>query len=426
VLVPIRASDRFLGLIAGALTMETIAQSVISPLLDVNLPFQLRDQRGALLWGRNQERLAGVETTTLPVTIGSNRWSLHIPATAIMGYSQIRLYDWLAIPFDWLTLVIGGAIIMVVTLGTSLLNRQGRLLEDKNQQIAQLNQAIQTHADQLEEEVARRTAELRKREQELRESYEQLKQAQAQLLQHERLSTIGRMSAVIAHELRNPLAALCTAAEELTHAVQLSGDHQILLDIISSQSLRLNQIINDTLSFTKPVLLEKTPTDVHQTIDRVIASLESEGRSRTRVTISKRYDASVPPLLTDQYRMEQVLWNILLNAVQSLPESRGTVQVGTTWHASGIDGVTSPCVEISVTDSGSGIPADHLDRIFEPFHTTKSRGTGLGLAIARRIVEAHGGRIRVDTEVNRGTTISVLLPSVTPEDADVHRAPLRF
>jgi signal transduction histidine kinase len=420
VFVPVQAGGQCLGLIAGTLTTATIGRDLIDPLLDANVPYQLEDQHGTLLWGRNQARLSGMKIATLPVAIGDSRWQLRLPTTALIQYSKVRLYDWLMIPFDWLTLFIGGAIIMVITLGTSLLNRQGRQMEDKNRQIARLSQTVQRHAEHLEEEVARRTAELRKAEQELRQSYEELKRAQAQLLQHERLSTIGRMSAVIAHELRSPLAALCTAADELSQTLQLSGDHQILLGIISSQALRLNQIINDTLSFTKPVALHKTEVDIHQVIDRVITSLNGDGRRRPGAAIWKRYSETIPKLSVDESRVEQVLWNILLNAIQSLPGGQGSVQIVTAWHPAEAGTMSEACAEISVVDSGSGIPPEQLERVFEPFHTTKAQGTGLGLAVARRIVEAHGGLIKIESEVNRGTKMSILLPYHGQENAGVH------
>ncbi|RMG50277.1 MAG: hypothetical protein D6723_12535, partial [Acidobacteria bacterium] len=274
------------------------------------------------------------------------------------------------------------------------------------------------YTERLELEVRKRTHELEEAERELRRSYEQLKQTQQRLIEHERLSTIGKMSATIAHEIRNPLSALHAAAQELKESLTLPEEYQELLDIITSQSARLSKIIQNTLTFTRPVTLEKREVDLHHFIDHLLSSLRGDARFQNGIRLSKSFDVNVPPVYIDPDAVEQVLWNILINAVQAIRRGDGHVEILTRWLPHGINGLDGPAVEIAVRDNGVGIPETQLEKIFEPFHTTKTQGTGLGLAVARRIIEAHGGHIEAESQVNRGTTMRIVLPVGSPERRD--------
>jgi signal transduction histidine kinase len=540
------------GLVEGVFSSHTITRDVINPLLESDMPYQLENGDGIIIGGQHQKELEAVPPLIMPIDIGGTQWTLRFPASIILQHAGVRIYDWLTIPYNWLTLMFGLGIIAVLTFGTLGLNRQSKKLEQKNQEIARLYETIQfslqqtedeyrriemilesvpagvcvieaesgkvvianrnattlfgqpltsgtvvpilsesyalcqpsgepypladlpigkavlggissvtddvtlvrpdgekinllmgaapisTSEDQatqqivlvfqditekvkleqqlqhytghLESEVRRRTRELEQTERELRLSYEQLKQTQERLIEHERLSAIGKMSATIAHEIRNPLSALHAAAQELKEGLDLPEEYQELLEIITSQSTRLSKIIQNTLTFTRPISLEKNMVDIHTVIDRLLVSLRGDSRFQNGIQLSKQYSSDLPSLLIDPDAIEQVLWNILLNAVQAIRHNKGQVQVLTKWLPNGLNGFSNPCVEISVTDNGVGIPTAQLSKIFEPFHTTKAQGTGLGLAVARRIIEAHGGAIKADSQIDRGTTMKILLP----------------
>jgi len=553
VFIPILTEQGAAGLVQGVFSTSTITRDVIDPLVAADLPYQLEDSDGTVIGGQHEQELETSPPITLPIKMGDTTWTLKFPVSTILQNAGIRIYDWVTIPYNWLTLMFALGIIAVLTFGTLGLSRQSRKLEQKNQEIARLyetiqfslqqtedeyrriemilesvpagvcvieaesgkvvianrnastlfgeflspgsvvpilsesyalcqpsgepypladlpigkavlggissvtddvtlvrpdgekinllmgaapisssddqatqqivlvfqditekvklEQQLQHYTERLELEVRKRTAELEQTERELRISYEQLKQTQERLIEHERLSAIGKMSATIAHEIRNPLSALHAAAQELKEGLTLPEEYQELLDIITSQSTRLSKIIQNTLSFTRPISLEKTEVDIHNLIERLLTSLRSDARFQSGIQISKRFATDLPPLLIDPDAIEQVLWNILLNAVQSIRHSNGQVQLVTNWLPHGLNGLSRPCIEIVVTDNGVGIQATQLSKIFEPFHTTKAQGTGLGLAVARRIIEAHGGIIKAESQVNLGTSMRIILPA---------------
>jgi signal transduction histidine kinase len=240
----------------------------------------------------------------------------------------------------------------------------------------------------------------------LREQYvryrklaEELAKTEAAFRRADRLAALGQLSAGLAHELRNPLTTIRSSAELL--ARNLPEGNELAAEMagfISSEVDRTNSLVTRFLDFARPLALGKEPTDVTRTIDRAIQQVE---RENSTVPIAREYSPDASPIPIDSEMMERVFYNLILNAVQaSDPGSTVTVR---THHA-------HPYAEIDVIDHGVGIPKDQTESIFNPFFTTKPTGTGLGLPIVAKIVDEHGGKLTVESELGKGSTFRVLLP----------------
>ncbi len=181
------------------------------------------------------------------------------------------------------------------------------------------------------------------------------------------------------------------------------------MDIVLRESDRLDAIIRDFLQFSRPPHLVRVPTDVTGMLDEILLMLSNhsgvQGTETQRVEIRRVAGEPTVKADVDPAQMRQALWNLCLNAVEAMPQG-GELRVG----AHTIPGVGPDPVEITVEDTGAGITAAALTQVFEPFFTTKPQGTGLGLAIAHRIVEDHGGEIRVQSEAWRGTRFTISFP----------------
>jgi signal transduction histidine kinase len=241
----------------------------------------------------------------------------------------------------------------------------------------------------------------------LAEANENLQKAEAAATRSERLAALGQLSAGLAHELRNPLGTMKTSAEMLLQNVP--SDNEIACEMaqfISSEVDRTDSLITRFLDFARPLALRSERADVGQVIDRAIEEIDRH-RPPFDVTIYKNYSPDIRLFRFDPELMQRVFYNLILNAIQASPP-QGSVTVKTR----PINGT----VEIAVIDRGSGIAKNHLENIFNPFFTTKSKGTGLGLAIVSKIVDQHGGKIAVESEAGSGSVFRVYLP--TREDTE--------
>ena len=234
-------------------------------------------------------------------------------------------------------------------------------------------QEIQEHRERLERIVDTRTTELG--------------QARNSLVQSEKLASIGRLAAGVAHELNNPLTSILMNVNLL---MEDAGDRPALraeLQRVSEDTVRCKRIIDDLRDFSRPQELAIAPTDVNAQVRDALAQLARSTRLQG-IDVSFEAGTGIPPVPCDPARMEQVLGNVLVNAAQAMPQG-GRLTVATALQ----EGV----VEISVRDTGPGIPEAIRGRIFDPFFTTKPQGTGLGLSIVYRIMEAHGGKVAVQS-----------------------------
>jgi signal transduction histidine kinase len=254
----------------------------------------------------------------------------------------------------------------------------------------------------------------------LRERERQLEEKQAALVRAERLAAIGRISAQITHEVRNPLTSIGLNTELLEEAIAEapldppSGQEaRQLIRAIGREVDRLSEITEQYLRFArfpKPVLAPADPNDLLEEL----LDFQEEELARAGVKLVRELAAACPAVVCDQAQLRQALLNLLRNAREALVHG-GTIRVETRPL------VTQ--VEISVADDGPGIPPDALEHIFDPFFSTKDRGTGLGLALTQQIISEHGGEIRCDSEIGRGTRFHIRLRRA-PESSSPTPAPL--
>ena len=229
----------------------------------------------------------------------------------------------------------------------------------------------------------------------------------------ERLATMGELAASLAHEIKNPLAGIDGAIQVMADELpDTDSRKEIMLEVLS-QVRRLDKTVRDLLAFARPGRPDVAPCDLHRVLDRTLLLVAGDPEAK-RVRVMRNYREDLPRLEADGKQLGQVFLNLILNAVQAMPDG-GQVRIGTTLRGAGGGNGAGPLpagaeVEVEIADDGPGIPAHLRDEIFKPFVTNKHRGTGLGLSVSRRIVEDHGGRITVECPPGGGTTFRVVLP----------------
>jgi len=226
---------------------------------------------------------------------------------------------------------------------------------------------------------------------------------QESLRRTEKLAALGQMSASVAHEIRNPLGIIKATSDVIKSKYEDRDEKDELFDYIGAEVNRLNNLVNDFLSFAREISLKKSPVDVRDLLQKVIDAYGREVDSEN-INIILKADENPARLVIDEEKIRQVIYNLLLNARQAM-EGEGDIEVMLRQQ----EMKNKQYMRICVTDTGPGIEGD-VERIFEPFYTTKSSGSGLGLAISRQIVEKHGGWIDVETRIGTGTTMTIYLP----------------
>jgi two-component system sensor histidine kinase PilS (NtrC family) len=229
-----------------------------------------------------------------------------------------------------------------------------------------------------------------------------------QVRRQERLATVGSLAAGIAHEIRNPLAALSGSVQVLRGEIELKEDNKRLMDIVVRETDRLNTIITGFLEYARPKTTLTERIDLKSMLDETIMLIKNSRAYGDSIRINVAVDANIA-LTGDAQRLRQVFWNLLINSCQAM-QGGGTIAISAV-PFSFVDDDTVWC-ELNVSDTGQGIAREYLEKIFDPFFTTKTGGTGLGLAIVYRIIEEHGGTISVESELGRGTSIKIRLPMV--------------
>lgn len=228
-----------------------------------------------------------------------------------------------------------------------------------------------------------------------------LQEAEAAVRRSERLAALGQLSAGLAHELRNPLGTIRASAEMLRKNIpEENAMARELTGFIAGEVDRTNSLVSRFLEFARPLEPKLQQADLSEVIDRAVARLERDAANHP-VSVHKNYSPDIPPFPLDAELMEGVIYNLALNAAQATAPG-GAITVKTR--------PVDDLVELSVIDRGSGIDPKHLESIFNPFFTTKADGVGLGLAIVSKIVDAHGGKMAVESELGKGTVFRVFLP----------------
>ncbi len=258
------------------------------------------------------------------------------------------------------------------------------------------------------QELGRSTLELGTRTRELRRSYEELRAAQEELVKKEQLAAVGELAAVIAHEVRNPLAIIANAVAGLRRQAIRREDHDVLLAILDEETSRLNRLVTDLLRYARPVNIQRSHIALADLLERALA-LASTGTKTIRTEL--KMEAHEGRLWGDANLLRQVFDNLIDNAVQAMA-SGGVLTVRV--RAATEDGADGLAVDI--IDTGEGMDTQVRSRALDPFFTTRPSGTGLGLAIVDRIVDAHGGHLAIDSRAGEGTTVTVFLPHGSPSE----------
>lgn len=248
-------------------------------------------------------------------------------------------------------------------------------------------EAIKRYSEHLEELVEERTRELKK--------------SQERLLISERLTAIGELATMVAHDLRNPLTSIRTAGYYIKNVCPHHVDAECkttreMLDVIEQETLFADNIINDLLDFAAKRPLQKKKQNINKLVEVSLMLSNIPEKIKVKRKFARK---AIAPI--DAKQLERVFLNLTKNAVQAMPNG-GKLTIKTS--------ETKDHIEITFTDTGVGIPEGNMSKIFTPLFTTKAKGIGMGLVICKRIVEQHGGTINVKSKVGKGTTVTIKLP----------------
>jgi signal transduction histidine kinase len=271
----------------------------------------------------------------------------------------------------------------------------------------ELNLASHIESGSDPEEIQQITQAINRLGEALKANIQREKQIESQLRHAERLASLGRLVAGVAHEVRNPLATIRLRVQMCRRDVdnpQVKESCSVALKEIE----RLNGIVSRLLNFARPVQLHIERADLRNLIEERMESFRDWAHQR-RVTLSTELLQSNVPLQLDKDRMAQVFDNVIQNAIEAMSEEGGTLCVTLAPEPNPTDNVSGVCVEFR--DTGKGMKSSIVSHVFDPFFTTKPSGTGLGLSICHELVQAHGGKIQVDSEEGRGTSVRITIPA---------------
>jgi two-component system sensor histidine kinase PilS (NtrC family) len=237
----------------------------------------------------------------------------------------------------------------------------------------------------------------------------QVRDLEEEVRRREWFAKIGEMSAGMAHEIRNPLGGMAGALQMLRREPTLDADNARLMDIATREATRLNTIVTEFLRYSRPPDLNLKECDLRELVNETVALIRHDGQVQETQEVVLRQDEDIPLIQADPDKIKQVFWNLAMNALQAMP-SGGTLTIATGCRRVTSGKRSGDIVEVVMQDTGTGIKKEDLNKIFFPFFTTKKDGSGLGLATAQRIVDQHGGWIRVESEEGTGTRFAVCLP----------------
>ena len=261
-----------------------------------------------------------------------------------------------------------------------------------------MEEKVKEYARVLEDRVHERTKELQ-------EAYKQLKDAQNQIIQSEKMASLGRLVAGVAHEINNPLDGIQNSIHNIIRNPNDQSKNIIYLNLIIENIKRIEAIVKQLLSYARARSYRMEVFSLKESIEKSLLLLEYR-LSRSGIEVIKDFSEDDVQVWGDGNHLQQVIMNILMNAIDAMPNG-GELQIE-------IKEENQKWARIAIRDTGIGIPKDDLTRIFDPFFTTKEvgKGTGLGLAVSLGIIEEHGGKIKVKSELGKGTTFSILMPLI--------------
>jgi len=312
------------------------------------------------------------------------------------------------VTFGGIGLVISGALLILVIRPVSTLRQRMGALQnqlagvEKGQAVIFTTLEPSPRNDEISDLITTFNALVER----LNEAHARLHQLHNEQLEHaDRLATTGEMAASMAHEIRNPLAGVLGALQVIDSDARDDEPNKPILKEMMVQMERMNLAVNDLLSYARPSPPRFDRTDLNGILDRTVSIMNSQAQKKN-VRVELSLDNKLPDIRADRKLLQQLLWNVILNALQAADEG-GRVRVATA--------STNGSVTVTVDDTGKGILPTEQENIFKPFYTTKHQGTGLGLTISRRIVEQHRGSIVLESGAHSGTTCIVQLP-IAPEE----------
>jgi len=275
-------------------------------------------------------------------------------------------------------------------------------------EVGELAQSFNDMSNRLQVAQAEITAWAHTLEDRVDEKTLELKQAHQRMLHVEKMATIGKMAAVVAHEINNPLSGILTYSklvkrwiEKNTTVSPKQEEMRGSLDLVASESKRCGELVKNLLSFSRVSPMNLAWCDLNQVVDRCLRLVQHK-LDLGNIQVNLDLITDLPTAHCDPAQVEQVVLAMIINAVDAMPQG-GNLWIGTR--------VSGGALELVIRDDGIGIPEEHLAHIFEPFYTTKEAGgSGLGLAISQNIVERHGGHIELKSVVGEGTTFKIVLP----------------
>lgn len=247
-------------------------------------------------------------------------------------------------------------------------------------------------------------AEIEDKNRELHKAYAELKTSEASLVQSEKMSSLGLLSAGIAHELKNPLGIILQGI----NYVQLSVEDEMMKEVCErtkKSAIRADTIIQNLLNFARQTPPSLGETDICLLIEEVLVMVEHQ-MSLRNIKVIRNFSSDIPAINVDSNQMKQVFINIFINATDAMKDG-GTISITIMQE---LNKEEQPCIAIKITDTGKGIPEDVLSKVFDPFYTTKrnSGGTGLGLSVTKGIIDHHRGSIDIESKIGEGTTITIM------------------
>jgi two-component system NtrC family sensor kinase len=233
--------------------------------------------------------------------------------------------------------------------------------------------------------------------------------SQSQILQSEKQASVGRLAAGVAHEINNPLTGVLTYTHMLLRRKDITDDMRADLQVVAESTDRVRKIVKGLLDFSRQTKLDPESTDINRLVDATIKLVENQALLKG-VSIRFNPAENLPMIVLDKSQIQSVLLNIMINALDATKPS-DIITIHSTMDLSAND-TDHKGIEISIEDTGCGMPPEHLDQIFDPFFSTKEvgKGTGLGLSVSFGIVKEHGGNIRVQSEEGKGSKFFVWLP----------------
>jgi len=283
---------------------------------------------------------------------------------------------------------------------------------DVHDEVGQLAQSFNVMTENLKsanENLVQWAKTLEKR---VEERTRELRQMQTHLIQSEKLASLGKMAAGVAHEINNPLTSILLNTHLMLEKIDKKQAFYENLSLIAEETARCTQIVKGLLEFARQNPPQKAFVQINELIERTSQLLENQA-SFQNIKIIKELDPALPPIRLDKNKIQQVFWNLMLNACDAMPKG-GQLVISSQLSED------HRFIEVRFIDSGVGIPKENLPKLFDPFFTTKTSGTGLGLAVTYGIIEQHEGKIDVQSEVGVGTVFTLSFPL---EDQTEHQKP---